>query len=677
MLEAYSVGVRVSLINGVTAGLLGMSSQFKRTAEDAALLNRRIDGIKKTMLVGGGLMLLGGGILAMFKAPLDEAKKFQTEMARFSMYGMGAKAETEAERFAKSMNVMGSSFVDNIRLINEAQGIFRESGALGLQQQFVGAKIAAPILAKLQFIESGLSPDEQVSRHAQDLAMLRFVEARGGANDPRTFSSIADWGFRLSKSSGGVVDWSQLQQMTATAGPMTRTITEDAISKLEPVIADLKGGRTGSGLRVAFQRLLGTQRVLPKQAVAEYLKLGLWDPSKVELTGQGSIKRFLGEPGSVFKGQTQFMSDPVDFYTKTFLPAIAKKYGNWILGDDVRAVSARSVEQSLIFGPGTASSVFSQIDKLLPAIQRSLGAQGKQMGIDASYKAIQGTAAGKQIELSKKFHDLMEQTGEAVLPLVVQGMETLLPILTQFSSWAQQHKTMFGDLVKGLFLFGGAALIGGAVTSIAGGVKAFGLLFSLFGGPAAMAAERGALGLVRVLPVLGTAFAGLDIAAIALAAAPWVAAAAGLALVGVAVWKLFDTVKQWNSMTGPQHQATTLKREVDAAKHGRTVEHLYGGTLTDTLRKRHANAALAAGIKGILDAKPVKPASYESQTGSRYIAPGQGKVIQVSAYTMLDGRQIAKTVTHHQAKDMARQPNGPSGFDGSLALTPVAAGYQT
>lgn len=476
MFEAWSVGVRIRLIDNASIGLLGLSRAFAKGNVEAKLLQTRLDSIKKTMLVSGIMVGAGIGLLAMFKPALDEAKKFEQEVTKFSLYGMGDAVNAEAVKFAKGMNIMGSSYTDSMRLMTESQGIFRESGKLTMAQQLEGARIAAPILAKLAFIQSGLSEDQKGMAHTQDLAMLRFIEARGGANDPRVFASIADWGYKLQQSSGGVVDWSNLQQLVATAGAAGFNLSQDAISKLEPVIADLKGGRTGSGMRVAFQRMLGTQRGLPKQAVSEYLTLGLWDPSKVELSSGGGIKRFLGLPGDVLRDRTKFATDPVAFYTENFLPAIARKYGAQILGDTPQAKVERAAEISMVFGPGTSGALFSQIDKLLPAIQRSLEAQNKQLGIDPSYKKTGDTMAGKQVDLLAKFRNLLIQTGQVALPLVVKALEVLLPMLKGLSSWAQAHPNMFGALIRGLITLGVILIVGGIVTGLSGIIRAFGLL---------------------------------------------------------------------------------------------------------------------------------------------------------------------------------------------------------
>lgn len=656
MMEAYSVGVRISLINGVSSGLLALSRDFGKANIAAKELQASIRSIKTGLLIGTGLTLAGLGILAMFKPALDEAKKFQNEVAKFSLYGMGDQANREAANFAKSMNVMGSSYVDNMRLMTEAQGIFRESGKNTLSEQLEGAKIASPILAKLAFIEAGLSDDDRSNRHAQDLAMLRFIEARGGANNPQSFGRIADWGFKLMQSSGGVVDWSQLQQLTATSGVAGFNLSEDAISKLEPVIADLKGGRLGSGLRVSFQRLLGTQRGLPRQAVSELLGLGLWDPSKVELSSGGGIKRFTGQPGDVLRDRAKFATDPVGYYTQDFLPAIAKKYGDGILGDSVDARIKRAVEISMVFGPGNASAVFSQIDKLLPAINRSLGAQGRQLGIDASYNAVGNTLSGKQLQLRKEFSNLLESTGEAVLPIAIQGMKTLIPMLRAVDDFATKHPRAFADIAQGLLALGAALTVGGVVTILINLGRAVGLLgtalrvgswiprlagvATTFGKFATMGLEGIGTGLLKVETSLG-ALGALDLIAIA---------GGILALVGAA--KMAGDYVDQNTNSGSMgdqiirnisHQGGFMPFGMAGWVFGQKLVHDHFGP--------HASGG----------SPHVHPANYSG-----------GAKMQGAVY--IDGQKAGRIILGGAVKRASGPAVSGAGFDGSADYTPVGTG---
>lgn len=476
MTNFYRIGVSIAMQNGVSPVLGVIARDLLGLHGGVGRLTAGFSRLK--LAIGGALSIAAGvAIIGAFKGPLEEAAKYQKELARFKQFGMADGINQAADNYARATKVMGTSATDMMRFMVEAQGVFRESGELTERQALMGSKIAAPILAKINFANSALSEEDRGRYHNQDLMMLRFIEARGGANDPATFAKIADWGFKLIASSGGNINWDQLRGLVKTAGAAGFNLNEGAISKLEPVITDMGGGTVGSGMRVAFSRLLGIQRGLPKQAIQEYLSLGLWDPSKVELSKGGGIKKFSGKPGDVLRDREKFATDPVAFYTDNFLPAISKKYGSQILGDTVSAKVQRAAEITNVFGPGTAGNVFSQIDKLLPAIQRSSKAQNVALGIEASGKNAAATLLGKQIMLQKNWQTLMLQLGDHVLPIAIRGLSALNTTIEKISAWAAKNPGEIDVMVKGVIVLGGAligigvALVGMAI--FAGGWVAF------------------------------------------------------------------------------------------------------------------------------------------------------------------------------------------------------------
>ena len=54
-----------------------------------------------------------------------------------------------------------------MRYFVEAQGVFRESGNLTVGKQLEGAKLAAPLLAKIAFASQGLDEHARGLREAQ------------------------------------------------------------------------------------------------------------------------------------------------------------------------------------------------------------------------------------------------------------------------------------------------------------------------------------------------------------------------------------------------------------------------------------------------------------------------------------------------------------------------------
>ena len=470
--------------------------------------------------VGAGLL-----ILSSFKAPLSEAEKMQTQMAKFAQFGMSDAVNAQANQYARSVKVMGASAREMLTYMTEAQGVFRESGDSNAANQLVGAKIMAPIMAKIHFAQAALGRGEMTD--ADDRNMLRFIEDRGGATDPNQAVKIAENGYKLLNSSGEQVHWGDLKDLIVRSAALGRTMSDQGISELEPIIAAMHGGTTGSGLRVAYNRMMGFQRLIPHQAIDEYLKLGLWDSKSIEFNSQGGIKKFNSNP---LKDADLESSRPVQWYVQDFLPAIAKKYGQSILGNDDHAKNAREREINLIFGGGsTGASVYTRIDQMLPNIGLSVASQLKAAGIDKSDKLAAETYAGQKIALAASWQTLMMHTGEVVLPAVIKGLKLMDSVVTGITSFAENHPTIFKVII------GGFAALGVALV-------AFGTLAFFSVGIAAIAAAG------PVLAGLGTAIMGVFAAS-----GPIALAVAGIAGLGLAVGAFVKFISgQRKSVTTPQ-----------------------------------------------------------------------------------------------------------------------------
>ncbi|HEX7854434.1 MAG TPA: hypothetical protein VF503_12135 [Sphingobium sp.] len=452
--ESYNIAIRIQLIEGVTKGLALMSRHFKTTDMDAKVLEDRLKTMGKLTLVGGALVAGGAAGLSLFKAPMEEAAKYQTLIERFKQFGMGDAALRDAERFVEAQNIMGSSQRDMLRYFIEAQGVFRESGAKGLHEQLAAAKMAAPVLAKMNFAMQGLSEDARHATESKQQDMLRFVDTMGGINSPQRFTALLDAGFKAVQSSGGNVDFTQYRQFASKAGTAAYGLTGQSLfADLEPIIGEMKGSTTGNALMTAYNRLNGITR-LPNQVAHELVRYGLWDQSKIVWNSQGGIKAMTGNP--LFSAGL-FAQSPVDFYKDKVLPM----YRNQHLDEDqIRR------ENSLIFGR-TGGAMFNLIDKQLPTILKSRDAFKNALGINTEYEAVGKTFAGREAALTAKWQTLMLVIGKdgGVLDMATKGLEILGDSLDRIIKFARNNpivtKMTVGLVVLGsaLMIVGGAALL--------------------------------------------------------------------------------------------------------------------------------------------------------------------------------------------------------------------------
>lgn len=349
----------------------------------------------------------------------ESAKDLDTERARFKLFGLSAAQNADAFNYVDSMRIYGTTRAENMRNFREAQGVFRESGEND-ETALKGAKLAAPVLSKLNFLASSLDEESAAKMKTANMAMLRYVEMSGGLSNAETFNRLADFGWKLNQSSGGTVDWEQLRALKATAGVAGYHLTEDALARLEPIMGELKGGGTGTALATAFGRLSGVVRV-PNQIAHTLVENGLWDGSKIVWNANGGIKTMKGNPMSQANTKL-FEENPELFYEKVVRP-IYKKMN--LSAEDV----AR--ENLALFGR-TGGKLFEAIERSLPVIQQSVEAMKKTKNITDSVAEAKKTLNGQGAEFDAAWTDFKTQFGTTALPFFTGILKAGASILRLF-----------------------------------------------------------------------------------------------------------------------------------------------------------------------------------------------------------------------------------------------------
>ncbi|PRF55317.1 phage tail tape measure protein [Burkholderia multivorans] len=670
--EAYKIAVKLSLIDGVSGGLAALSSHFLASGKSAAQLEDRLKSIKRMMLAGGALTATGIFGLKVLQQPLEEAKKFQTEVAKFSLYGMGDAANAEAAKFAKSMNIIGSSYTENMRFINEAQGVFREAGLAG-PAALEGAKLAAPVLAKIHFATSALDDESKAKMHTQSLDMLRFIEMRGGLQSAEAFNRIADMGWKAMRSSGGNVDWSQYRQFLARGGVAAQGLSDQSLfAELEPIIGEMKGSTAGFSLRTAFNRLNGIIRV-PNQVAHELTKYGIWDDKKIVWNSQGGIKSFKGNP---LVDQALFSSDPVKFYETKIKPMYDR------MGIKDRNAVAR--ENAMIFG-STGGAMFSLIDKQLATIHKSVDANNKALGIDKSVDAASKTLGGKEVDLHAKYRNLMETLGEHALPMAIRGLEWLIKTVDTLNGFLQKHPGAAKALVVGFTALSGMTLIAGEILLFGGAFRALStaIAFTRVGSTMVRIARVSRLAFMALRPVgNGLVFLGGIVRGIL---GPFGLLARGLVVLGRAlamgaIGGIGGIFKLAGAIAGTA--STALSGALAALVSPLGIVVLALGTLAaaayafSPISQKEVDSYKTDGGVKLTPSAAARLAAIDSgaTTNGPNIGPRQQSVVQLQHQTLLDGRVIADSAAKYIVGSM-NAPVGTGAVDTRQTMPTVSSPY--
>lgn len=440
------------------------------------------------------LMQEAQGLVAIgkaFEAPLEEAQKYQTMTEKFNQFGMGDAALADAEKFTKAKKVFATSQLEMMTYFTEAQGIFRESGAHTTEEALKEAKMAAPIIAKVQAASQGLDENGQKMSHDMTMEMLRAVEQAGGISSAKQFNNLIEGGFKAVQSSGGAVDWSQYRQLFSKGGSAATNLDPKVLfAKLEPFIGDMKGGQVGEALATTYRRTNGLTKDLA--AGQRFIDMGLWNKNAVEFNDQGQVSKLIKGKQALKKEWADLAAhDPVEFYLKAIVPKYKEMYGANLKQSDVNR------ENNLLFGRQGAK-LFDQIYKNQHKIEASVASFDKARSLDGAYQAIQETYAGKKMALEAKWKNFELALGKdsGLLDLATKGLEKLGGALDVVTGYTEKFPNLTHEiLLLGLALIGlkAAMIIGGGMSTLISDVMLLGGLLINFFTPSVMAANLAAL----------------------------------------------------------------------------------------------------------------------------------------------------------------------------------------
>lgn len=335
-------------------------------------------------LAATGAAVYGG------KALFESAKDLDTEKQRFMLLGLSRAQNAEAFKFVRDNTIFGTTQLERLSAFREAQGVGREAGLPG-SRALDFAKLASPVLAKLDALGQGLDEEGKGALHQSNIALLRFVEQSGGLKGPAEFNRLANIGYKLRQSSGGTIDFQKMLGVTQQGGVYTQNMTEEGWAYAEPILQEVGGPAYGTGKMTAGQRLNNTMSRTPKNLIAEAMRLGLWTAGRKHLSDADS---------ALFKESQE------RFYIDRIMPLYDKFH---------LSQTDRDREDAILFGRTGGKNV-GRIQKALPAIEKSLEAFHKAKGIEAASDQLKKSASGQELEFTAAWTDFKTQFGTKMLP---------------------------------------------------------------------------------------------------------------------------------------------------------------------------------------------------------------------------------------------------------------------
>jgi len=268
------------------------------------------------------------------------------------------------------------------------------------------------------------------------------------------------------------------------------------------------------------------------------------------------------------------------------------------------------------------------------------------------------------MEAQKRYADLQMELGIVVLPMLIHGLEVLIPLMKSAAHWVREHQTLAKILAVAFAGIAAAMVFGGSVLLMRAGFEGLGVALNLLTRGKGVDLLSGALRAMN--PNLGASVTAVSKLGVA----------AGVAAAAFAGWELGKWI--YDNVIG-------------------------GSKLGDWIGKMEAHVLAAFGNKGAREALdvnertgPAKPdAAHEivswKRNATQWAAAGggadprdatwaaaMGEIMAKKlngAKVVMEGEQVGRLVTDHMGSEASRPSTGTSGFDSRMSVLRPDYGY--
>ncbi len=483
MFEAYSVGVRIALINQASSGVLLLSNQFQSAGRHAAALQNQLNGIRRMAglaMAGAGVAGLGFAGLGIIEKMVKPAMEYQHQLALMNAAGMQQKeiAESIGQAWETSRDVITSTVTDNLKSIRELRTVFGDTkDAIRYLPQM--QRLAATLEATLHG-QGGIA--------ATDVAFTaaKALEMRGVSMNPQAFLQQTDLIAKAVIATGGKVTPRDVLMAQKYSGQYGTTFSNDFMYGILPTLVQEYGGSsTGTALTSMMLALTGG-RMTPAAARA-FSQLHLNGKPLLDMSQYQAFKS--GMPGvtalGAIQGTSGGITDPYRWVQEYLAPAL-KESG---ISDPTR----QSALLGMLFSNRTAARMAAMLLLQGPRLQKDFNIIGSATaGVDPTKDPVLAEKAAEA-----QWRNAKVAIGMNVIPVIVPALIKLAQGLNSLAQWARSHPNMMKSLVEGFAALSAAMAIGGTLAALTFSLRGMSLAFTALNG--AIAAGMGAQGLTLVI----------------------------------------------------------------------------------------------------------------------------------------------------------------------------------
>lgn len=485
MFEAYKIGIKLALMDGVTAGILALAGHFRNVSKEVDTLQGKLNRLKSVSALGIGAAVGGLGILAALRPSVHAAMDYQQRLARMQQMGFTPADMAAAQRAAWGVTrgTPTASSVDALDAIMHLRMVLGHT---------TDAIKVLPTVLRMEGVltNAGLRGD-------QSYEVAKTIEMLGKSQNPATFGIYANAITKGIVASGGKVQASDYLSAIKYGRAAAQGWNKDFIEFYLPTLIQemkQKGGMNsatgGPGNPLMSMYAAIVQGTIPQKALSTWNKLGLVDLHKAVWTKSHMMRGL--EPGGIHGWQT-FMANPVDWVQKYMMPALVKA------GYTTPAAQKQII--SYLFTNRTASFMAMQMGEQYWKFQRDRRLIENTHGINNYAQLMRISPAMQDEAIHKRFEDLKRVVGLGLVPILLNVLPHLISFLQRVIDLGRSHPTAFKDFAIFFGALGILLSVGGAITSMAASIGIIALAFPVL--------AAGAVALAAPLGVVTAALVGL------------------------------------------------------------------------------------------------------------------------------------------------------------------------
>jgi len=476
-IEAYRVAVKLTLTENITKGLMAISGKFAAANRDAEAFQKRLETIGKMTLAGGALVGVGLTLTKGIDATLKSAKDLMMAQADFRTLNLSASQMAQVNGTAATLShqVLGSTIAGNIRLIQDLHTAFGDlNHAIATAPEFTKYETTLKMALGEHAADGAVNAMAKALEHRGGDVLTNPAEfkkelAMASQVTLATKNRVRAQDFLLASQTGGMA-YSFLSDRYLygnLAALMTMFKSGDRVgTMLMTSFSSLVGGHMDQKAKGFLATLgLGDEGVSKAriQSIKDAMKGLSPEDKKIYMQSLGAERILSGGLKASFA--TLFMHDP-DKFVSVLEEKIRNKYGQGLSDAQVAQIISAN------FNRKTGDFLAAQIQSRAK-IEKDARVFRNAMDFNRAYDNYLNSPNGASMALAGSWENLKAVLGMQLLPTVTKitfEFARLLDVVSDFMEkhpWASKATMYSVASVAGLSLLSGGALLIGAMFSAA------------------------------------------------------------------------------------------------------------------------------------------------------------------------------------------------------------------